>query len=144
MKIIPLLILCLFWGATASAEILSVTVHTATLRSSPSSAGSLVVVEAPRYYPLQVIGSQDEFVNVRDYQGREGWVPRAEIGLTRGVVVRSAVANVRTGPGERYDVQFQARRGVTFRVIQDQMSWFYVEHESGQTGWIHKNLVWGR
>lgn len=143
MKLLTFLMLGLLWATTAGAEILSVTVHTATLRSSPATAGSLVAMEAPRYYPLQVIGAQDEFVNVRDYQGREGWVPRSEIGLTRGVVVQSAVANLRNGPGEAHQVMFQARRGVAFRVIQDQMSWFYVEHESGRTGWIHKNLVWG-
>ncbi|MDO3378437.1 SH3 domain-containing protein [Geoalkalibacter halelectricus] len=136
-------VLCLFWGKAATAEILSVTAHTSALRSSPSVGGSYVVVEVPRYYPLQVLATQGDFMQVRDYRGREGWVPRAEVGLQKGVVVNRPVVNVRSGPGERHEVLFQARRGVALRVMQEQMSWLQVVHESGRNGWVHKSLVWG-
>ena len=38
----------------------------------------------------------------------------------------------------------KAQRYVPFRVLERQGDWIKVRHDDGQTGWMHKGLVWGR
>ncbi len=140
--IIPLALTLLF-TSQSFGQFMCVNERTANLRSSPSLTGSLVVLQAPRHYPLQVQEENGDFLRVRDYQGRDGWVAKSVVAPANGVVVNAGTVNVRSGPGKNHAVIFKARKGVTFRVHQDQMGWIYVEHESGKKGWIFKDLVWG-
>ena len=127
----------------AYGTVLSVSEKSASLRSSPSFSGSLVVLEVPLNYPLRIIEENGEFYRVRDYRGRNTWVEKVVVESTNGVIVDTVTANLRNGPGETHKVIFKARPGVTFQVIREQQGWLYVEHESGRRGWIFKDLVWG-
>lgn len=127
----------------AYGNILSVSEKSASLRSSPSFHGSLIVLEVPLNYPLKIIEENGEFYRVRDYRGRDTWVEKVVVEPTKSVIVDTGTANLRNGPGKTHEVIFKARSGVTFRVIKEQQGWLFVEHENGRKGWIFKNLVWG-
>jgi len=136
--------LTLFLWGTAAAEIMSVVASKANIRSAPSLASSYVILEVPRYYPLLVQGEKNEFYEVRDYEGKTGWISKSLIDKTKGVIVEVDRANVRKGPGAEFPVVFHAYRGVTFKVLAEKNPWLEVLHESGRRGWVYKPLTWGQ
>ena len=143
MRLIIGLILSLSFYGVALADMVTVTPHTANLWSSPAVGGSYSKLQVPRYYPLEVVGESGSFLRVSDCWGRNGWIANSEVEKTKGVVVKSAIANVRQGPGMENDIIFKAKQGVSFKVLNKQNNWLEVEHESGKTGWIYKTLLWG-
>jgi SH3-like domain-containing protein len=144
MRFFVALVLVLFIGGIANAEILSVSVHTAKIRSKPSLTHSYVILDAPRFYPLSVRGEENGYFKVRDFEGRRGWIKKSLVANTKGVVVDVKRANVRSGPGANYPIVFKAYRGVAFKVIGSKGEWLEVVHENGQKGWIFKSLTWGQ
>ncbi|HKI51614.1 MAG TPA: SH3 domain-containing protein [Geothermobacteraceae bacterium] len=142
-KLLIPVVLSLLLAGQAFGQVLSITERTVNLHSSPSLTGSLVVLQVPLYYPLQVEDERGNFFLVRDYRGRDAWVEKSVVGPESGIIVKADAANVRSGPGKDHEVIFKARQGVTFLVLKNQQDWLYVEHESGRKGWIHKSLTWG-
>lgn len=140
--IIPLTLILLS-AVPVLGQTSSVIGKTAALRSSPSVTGSIVLLEVPRNYPLEVEGESGDFLRVRDYRGQDSWIEKRLVGDGDSVIVKADVANLRSGPGPGNQVVFKARRGVTFRVLDGQSDWLHVEHDSGRQGWIYKALVWG-
>jgi len=136
-------ILFIFSG-TCYAEMISITVETANIRSRPSTIGSYVLLRAPRYYPLSVKESSGDFLHVTDYEGNTGWVDKSLTSHEKGVVVDVNRANVRQGPGTNHSIVFRAYRGVSFKVLKEENGWLQVLHENGQQGWILKSLTWGQ
>lgn len=137
-------LLILYSWSPALAEIVTVAVHTANLRSSPALTTSNVVLEAPRYYPLLIQKERGDFYEVSDYQGKTGWIQKDQVDRTKGVVVEVESADVRKGPGQGYPVIFRAYGGVSFKVLDESEGWLEIVHESGQKGWIFKPLTWGQ
>ena len=137
------LLLVMFLAATAHAETVAVSVEVAEIRSSPSSVTSSVLVLAPRYYPLSLIGAQGEFYKVSDYRGNAGWIPKSQIDNTRSVIVNVDHANIRQEPTTSSPVVFTAREGVAFMVTEESGNWLRVQHEGGASGWIFRELLWG-
>ena len=144
MRLLLGIILSILLGASnVYAEILAVSIDQAEIRSSPTVSGSRVTILAPRYYPLHILGVQGEFFKVNDFQNNSGWVSKASVDNTRSIVVNAESINVRNGPGTNHPVIFKAENGVTFKVVNQEGNWLQVEHESGITGWLFRNLVWG-
>jgi SH3-like domain-containing protein len=137
------LLLTLVATGSVFGQKLCIKEHSADLLSSPSRSGSVVVLQIPKYYPLDVLGENGDFFRVRDFLGRNGWVEKALVQPQISIVVISSIANVRSGAGKDHEILFKARRGVTFRVLENRHGWLHVEHESGKTGWLFENLVWG-
>jgi SH3-like domain-containing protein len=144
MRFFLTMFLFFFIGGIANAEIVAVSVHTAELRSNPSSPHSYVILDAPRYYPLSVRGSENGYFRVKDFEGRDGWIKKSLVQNIPTVVVDVDQANLRSGPGTNFPVVFQVYRGVAFKVIGSKEGWLQVEHENGESGWIFKSLTWGQ
>ncbi len=72
---------------------------------------------------------------------------RAETGLPlpRFVSLRPAEANLRTGPGGTYPVDWvYKRRHMPVEVIAEFDNWRKIRDWQGTVGWIHQNLLDGR
>ena len=143
MKLIVAILLVLSVGTFSSADILSVTKHSAEIRDSSNPYLAQVVLVVPQNYPLTVVEADGEYFRVSDFMGREGWVKKTAIASGRTVVVKVANGNLRKGPGVGHDLLFRANRGVAFKVLEQKGGWLRVEHESRRTGWISSDLVWG-
>jgi len=128
----------------ARAEMVSVAVDSANIRSQPAMEGSLIVLQAPHFYPLLVNEEKDDFLRVEDYLGREGWIAKSVVDPSATVVVTANRANVRGGPGTNHPILFAAAEGVAFQVLEDKGTWLKIRHESGRIGWIFTSLTWGR
>jgi len=131
---LTLVTLVFLFGGTSLAQVLCVKEKSANLRSSPSLTGSIVLLQVPKHYPLQIQKEQGDFLEVRDFQGREAWVAKSVVGQENGVIVNAGSVNLRSGPGKNNKVVFKARRGVTFQVLRDQDHWLLVDFVIRITG----------
>lgn len=62
--------------------------------------------------------------------------------VPRFVSVRASEANVRTGPGERYPVNWKyVQPGVPVEIIAEWDVWRKIRDWEGQEGWIHSALL---
>ena len=65
--------------------------------------------------------------------------------IPRFVSVRSDKAFVRTGPGQKYPIQWvYTKSGIPVEVILEYDIWRKIRDFDGQEGWMHKSLLSGR
>ena len=139
-----ILVLCIHavFVGTVWAERMSVNAAKANIRSGPGTDQYDVLWEVERYYPVDVIRTQGEWMFFRDFEGDEGWIHGSLLGKAATVITRSDLVNIRSGPGTQNDIVFKAERGVPFQVVKRQGDWIHIRSGAGDEGWIHKNLVW--
>ena len=51
--------------------------------------------------------------------------------------------NIRSGPGTNFKVVGQAYYGVVFAVVDKKGRWRKIRHDSGLSGWIQQDFLWG-
>lgn len=65
--------------------------------------------------------------------------------LPRFVTTRSDSVNVRSGPGERYPVQWVLqRKGIPVEITAEYENWRKIRDWEGTEGWVHQALLSGR
>ena len=138
-----IMLTCFATISNSFAEYMSVGFSGTEMRSKPSAMDSKVVAEVPPCSPLTVIEKGPDYYRVKDYRGRSGWVHRALLSNTPGVVVTGDSANVRQGPGTNHPVAFQLSKGMTAKSLEKQDKWIHIQTIDGKQGWIADFLVWG-
>jgi SH3-like domain-containing protein len=118
-----------------------VKVETANLRTGPT-ANAEPIRYAHENEPLRVVARQDDWIQVRDFEGQSGWIYEPLTDGRRAVVVTRDLVNVREQPGTSFPIVFTAERAVNFLVLDRSGSWLHVRHDVGD-GWVHDSLVWG-
>jgi SH3-like domain-containing protein len=53
-------------------------------------------------------------------------------------------ANVRTGPGKKYQVTMELFSGYPLKVLKKQGEWYKITDYEKDTGWIHRSIVKSR
>jgi SH3-like domain-containing protein len=65
--------------------------------------------------------------------------------IPRFASVRSDEANVRTGPGTRYPVEWVfKRKGMPVEIIAEYENWRKIRDWQGASGWVHQSLLSGK
>ena len=128
--------------AHAQQNMVSVAGSTLNLREGPGT-GSPVLWELKRGYPLEITDRKGSWVKVRDFEGDTGWVARSLTGKAPHHVVKSKVANIRSGPGTQHRIVGKAEYGELLRTREKRAEWVRVEREEGVSGWIARQLLWG-
>jgi uncharacterized protein YgiM (DUF1202 family) len=144
MRFFAIVIMVLLLAGTASAEIVTVAVSKAELRSKPAVGASSVVKTVSINTPLSVQKSQDRYLLVKDFKGNLGWIHQTLVNKEQAVVVENDGVNVRKGPGKDHPVVFKANRGEAFMVLDQSEDWLRIDDNSGRSGWIWKSLTWGQ
>lgn len=68
-----------------------------------------------------------------------------ELPLPRFVSLRASEANIRTGPGVRYPVEWvYRRRAMPLEITAEFENWRKVRDWEGTEGWMHKSMLSGR
>jgi uncharacterized protein YgiM (DUF1202 family) len=135
-----LLLIVPAWASTASIGQEKVNV-----RKSPNLKAE-VLFQAHLGYPVELEKTKGDWVQIKDWQDKVGWVYRPLINknVQTAVIVPERV-NVRKGPGLSYSVVSQAECGEVYKIFKEQKGWvkigYYVENQ--ELGWIRKDLVWG-
>jgi len=129
-------------GVAQAQSMVSIQGSTVNMREAPSTR-SAVLWELRRGYPLQVTQRKGNWLAVKDFEGDTGWVARSLTGRTPHHVIKSKVANVRSGPGTQHRIVGRAEYGELVRTREKKDGWVRVEREQGVSGWIARRLLWG-
>lgn len=144
LKLLGLLCFSLLFSNQAMAEYMTVAFTGAEMRSAPNAMAARTIAEVPPHTPLMVLEKNAEYYKVKDFKGRTGWVHRALLGSSPGVVVIGDRANVRQGPDTSQAVLFQLARGETGRMLRKQDKWLEIQTFDGRQGWVAEFLTWGQ
>jgi SH3-like domain-containing protein len=115
------------------------------IRKAPNLKAE-VIFQAHLGYPVALEQTKGDWVQIKDWQNKVGWVNRSLINknIHTAVVVPEQV-NVRKGPGLNYPVVAQVKSGQVYKIFKEQNGWirigYYVENQ--ELGWIRKDFVWG-
>ena len=143
LKILLLALFAYFLISVAQArEMVSVDRNEANMRSGAGTGHEITWVLA-RGYPLQVVGRKGKWLKVRDFENDEGWVYRSLTGRTPHMIVKSQVANIRSGPGTRNRIVGKAEYGEVLRTVRHGSGWVMIRTENGLSGWVARSLLWG-
>ena len=67
-----------------------------------------------------------------------------ELPIPRFVTIKSAEANIRTGPGKRYPIKWEvSRKGVPVEIISEFEQWRKIRDSQGEEGWIFQTMLSG-
>ena len=140
---IVLISISLFVAVEASAQTVRMAVasEVANIRSSPD-AKSQLLWQIERYHPLLIIEKKDPWYRFKDFEGHQGWIHKSLLSKTATVIVRVRRANLRSGPGTKNHIVFDAEKGTPFKILTKKKDWLKVQHVDGDSGWIFKSLVW--
>ena len=129
--------------ATAVAEnILSVAPERANVRSGPG-ADYDIVWEVARYYPVEVLDRDGNWLRISDCESDEGWIYRTLLSGVPTVVVTSQKANVREGPGLEHGISWVLDKEYSLKLLETEGNWLKVSDGGEVSGWIHKSVAWG-
>lgn len=126
----------------AVARMVSIDRPKVNMRNGPGTRYKVIWV-LKHGYPLQVMGKKGNWYRVRDFEGDTGWVYAPLTSRKAHLVVKKRKINLRSGPGTKYRIVAQARRGVVFRTLKRVKGWVKVRHENGVTAWVARKLLWG-
>ena len=128
-------------NAAYAGERLAVAVPKANIRSGPGT-NHQVIWQVYKYYPIEIIKKTASWYWFVDFEGDRGWIHRPLVQKIPTVITIKGVCNIRSGPGTKYKIVFEAEKGVAFKVLKRKGSWIQVQHADGDKGWIYKSLVW--
>lgn len=120
---------------------MSVSVPVANVRSGPGTQYDLLW-RVEKFHPLEVKKRSESWCFFQDFEGDTGWINQSLVQNIPSVIVKSDLANIRSGPGTTYDILFTIEKGVPFKILNRQGNWIHIEHGDGDRGWIHDSLVW--
>jgi SH3-like domain-containing protein len=135
-------LLVLASGAATAQNMVSVKGSTLNMREGPGTH-TPVLWELKKGYPLQITQRKGSWLKVRDFENDTGWVARSLTGNTPHHIVKSKIANIRSGPGTQHRIVGKASYGDLVRTREKRADWVRVEREEGVGGWIAKQLLWG-
>ena len=138
---------CAIWLAFAAfpayaLEFRSVADTAAILYDGPSVKSSKLFV-VNRGYPLEVVVTIEGWVKVRDANGAFAWIEGKQLTDRRTVMVKVALAQVRSKPEDSSPVAFQAQQNVLLEVVSVSGGWVQVRHNDGGAGYVRAQQVWG-
>ena len=152
MRFFGFVILAIFGAALAAQaaekstepvpRFVSLRADTVNLRTGPGSRYPIEFVYHRKGYPLEIVAEFDQWRQVRDWQGTEGWVHQRMLTESRGVIVRGAVRPLHSEPDPASDIVARAEPGVIAKLLECRGAWCRIE-TSDIRGWLGRNEIWG-
>ena len=124
-----------------AADYVSVSRDGSNIRSGPDSKKDLLW-EVYKDFPLQVIKRQKSWLQIKDFEGDQGWIYANLVSKEKRVIVKANSANLRSEPKKESQAVATVKYGVTFTPLEKKGAWLKVKHEDGTSGWISNSLVW--
>ena len=130
-------------GASHALDFKSVGAAPAILYDAPSTKGSKLFV-APRGMPVEIVLSYGDWVKVRDAGGDLAWAEARALSPKRTVVIKAALAKVRTTADDNAPLAFTADKGVLLELVEVAAGgWIKVRHRDGAIGYVKSSDIWG-
>ena len=141
-------LLCLFClPGAALAEMVSIANEDINMRSGPGTQHE-VVWKLGTGFPVEILKSDGEWLQVKDFEGSTGWVKKNTTQKTGHMIVKANKGtkkqiDVHGEPNSKGKVVARANYGVVFKTLEKKGGWVKVEHGKEVTGWVESKLLWG-
>jgi len=141
------MVLLLLARTVTAAEMVAIAGDDINMRSGPGTEHE-VLWKLDSGFPVEVVTTKGEWLQVRDFEGANGWVHKKTTQKTAFAIVKANKGtdqqiNVRQEPDPKAAVVARAGYGVVFKVLERKDGWVRVEHGQGVTGWVDGRLLWG-
>ncbi len=98
--------------------------------------------------PVEILDYQKNWIKIKDFEGDTGWIHKSLLHEQPHVIVTAnrntdQKINIRRNPSTKSEIIGEAFYGVVFESLEKHAGWVKVRHETGLTGWINENLLWG-
>lgn len=124
-----------------AADYVSVSKDGSNIRSGPDTSKDLLW-EVFKDFPLQVVKRQKEWLQIKDFEGDQGWIYSNLVSKEKRVIVKATSVNMRSEPKKDAKVVATVKYGVVFTPVEKKGEWIKVKHEDGTNGWIASTLLW--
>jgi SH3-like domain-containing protein len=124
----------------------SLRADTVNLRTGPGSRYPIEFVYHRKGYPLEIVAEFDQWRQVRDWQGTEGWVHQRMVTGTRNVVIQGAQRILRQAADNGAAPIAKLDPGVIAHLLECGDTWCRIEVPSDASdvkGWLTRNEIWG-
>ena len=140
---VALVVLAMAALPVGAAEFRSVAENAVVLYDAPSAKAKKRYILG-RGYPVEVVVVVEGWTKIRDAGGELAWIETRSLSERRSVMVKTALADVRTAAEDKAPLAFQAEQNVLLDLNElTGTGWARVTHRDGQTGYIKVNVVWG-
>jgi SH3-like domain-containing protein len=140
---VALVVLAMAALPVGAAEFRSVAENAVVLYDAPSAKAKKRYILG-RGYPVEVIVVVEGWTKIRDAGGELAWIETRSLSERRSVMVKTALADVRTAAEDKAPLAFQAEQNVLLDLNElTGTGWARVTHRDGQTGYIKVSVVWG-
>jgi len=145
---------CLLSCANARAEDADTSPHAAlprfaslrsdevNMRTGPGTRYPIEWVYTKRGLPVEVIAEYDIWRRVRDPEGAEGWVNKAELTGKRTAIITGSIRELRDGPDDLSASDAHLEPGAMGQLMSCTPDWCKVKI-AGIKGYLHKTDFWG-
>jgi SH3-like domain-containing protein len=116
------------------------------LRSGPGSRYPIEFVYHRKGYPVEIVAEFEQWRQIRDWQGTEGWVHQRMVTGARNVVVQGAQHILRQSADAGAAPIAKLDPGVVAHLLECRDAWCRIEVQSGSSdikGWLARSDVWG-
>jgi SH3-like domain-containing protein len=137
-------------AAEKSAEpvprFVSLRADTVNLRTGPGARYPIEYVYHRKGYPLEIIAEFDQWRQVRDWQGTEGWVHQRMVTGARSVVVQGSQQILRQSADSGSAPVAKLDPGVIGHLLECSDRWCRIDVQNGAgdvKGWLARSEIWG-
>jgi SH3-like domain-containing protein len=139
--------LLLIVQTVAAAEMVSVAGDDINMRSGPGTNHE-IRWKIDSGFPLEIVSTKGEWLQVKDFEGSTGWVHRKTTQKKPHMIVKANKGsdqqiNVRSEPSTQSTIVAKANYGVVFETLEKKDGWVKVAHGQGVRGWVDSRLLWG-
>jgi SH3-like domain-containing protein len=113
----------------------------AHIRSAPSLAADILRAVPPGY-PLEIVVSEGDWIQVKDFMDRKGWISASLLTDPATAIIKVWKGNLRSGPALHEEIIEQLDHGTLLLVVQKNGDWLQVVDPAGLSGWVHGNVAW--
>jgi SH3-like domain-containing protein len=124
----------------------SLRADTVNLRTGPGSRYPIEWVYRKKGYPVEIIAERDQWRQVRDWQGTEGWVQQRMVTGLRSVVIKGAQRTMRADASATAAPIAKLDPGVIAKLVECRDTFCRIELPNGKDvvkGWLARTDIWG-
>lgn len=112
------------------------------IRVGPGLRYPIKLVFKKEGLPVEIIKEFDNWRQIRNIEGDEGWVNQGLLSSKRSVIIKEYTRTVYKKPSIDSKPVVKLRPGVVAKLVTCRNNWCNIK-AAGYNGWINQNHIWG-
>ena len=112
------------------------------VRNGPGLNHLLLFKILHKGYPIMVIRELDNWKQVVDFEGRNGWIASSQLSSKDHRILKIMEEKIHKFPDSSSKVLAIAKKHIIFKVLKCRKKWCKIERLEIK-GWVKKNSLWG-